>query len=247
MKAWKLNSLNLSPDLATPVASAVFIEGWTGPSVLDPGIEIPGRDGVDEDPLAPRGPWSFQLHVVFPWADQSGDDYVLEGRNKVLAELYRPDPMLYVTIGRGVGAVRTPVRLVADPFLGGDRNHYVFTLRSRLGGFQDVSASTASGTPPTVTTKGVRPITDPTIQFAAAGTYKHTWSSGRVFEITVDSGPTFPVTIDVGARSIVDDAAADAAGAVTFSDPEAWLMLEHASMISQTATSAVTLSWRNRW
>lgn len=241
MDTWKIDTLELDT-----VASFVGIDIWDGPGFIDSGTKIPGVDGVEHDPLAPLAPWQFGLRVVFNWSDGTGDDALLEGRNKVLAALYKPAPVLYATIGRSVGAVRTPVKLVGSPVRGGDRNEYVFPLRSPIGGFQDASASTATGTPPTVVTKGTKRIADPVVTFSADGTYTHTWTNGRKFEIVAGSGPTYPVVVDVGARTVVDDDALDAASAVEFSD-DSWLMLEAAATLSQTASVEVTVAWRNLW
>lgn len=242
-EAWKINTL----DLKT-VCSFAGIDGPIGgPSFRDPGTFIVGRDGVEEDEDAPLGPWTFNFRCVFPWSDMSGDDAVIAGRNAVLRELYKPAPVLFWTPPRIAVATRTPVRLVGEPMMTG-RNEYVFPLRSRIGGFQNVSAASASGSPPTVVTSGTKPISDATLVFSAAGTYELTWPNGRKFTIVAASGPTYPVTINLEGRDpvITDNASANASGAVSFSDPS-YLILPAGTTLSHTATVSVTLSWRNLW
>lgn len=237
---WKLNSL----DLSTVALHVGVVDLLGGPSFRDPGITVVGRDGVVDDPLAPLGPWTFTLRVVYKWEDQSGVDGVVGGRNLVLRELYKT-PTLYASVPRW-GAVSAPVKLVADPQPGSERNEWLYMLRSPYGGFKDVSETSQTGTPPTAVTSGVKPIHDPVLIFSAAGTYELTWGNGRKFTVVASAGPTYPVTVDVGAGTIVDDAAADASGDVSFSDP-AWLILEAGATLSHTATSEVTLKWRNLW
>lgn len=244
----KLNSLTLAH-----VAEVVRFSDEGGNSNTDPGVAIPGLPGVTIDPEAPDGPKIATLITLLRYTSSSGSvthtdgrpGHVFENLSKIKKELFKP--ATYTRTYPHVGTVvARNVRLIGDPKPGQVRHEYQWTLLIPEGTWRDNTESTATGTPPTVTTKGDRWIHDPILVLSAAGTFKYTDSAGVEYEIEGESGPSYPVTIDVGAGTILDNGAADASGKVTFSH-RAKLRLEPGASLSLTSTASATLKWRNRW
>lgn len=245
---WKLNNLALDT-----VATSVRIESEGGNSNTDGGIRIPGRDGVVIDPEAPDGAVVLTLRTILRYTNSSGAvthtdgkaGHVYENLSKIKKELYRPATLTRTAPHMGTVVARD-VRLIADPTPGELRHIYLWSLLVPEGTWRDNTESTATGTPPTVTTLGNRRISDPILILSAAGEFEYTASDGTVYTITGASGPTYPVTIDVGEGTVIDDDEEDASGSVTFSH-RSWLRLDPGSNLSLTSAVEATLKWRNRW
>ena len=145
-----------------------------------------------------------------------------------------------------MGTVSTEVKLTGDPYQGGMHHEFFWPLTGPKGSWKTVAASSSTGTPPTITTLGTRRIDDPVIELAAVGELEVTGPDGVTYKIEGEAGPDYPVTIDVGARTVIDDSAADARGEVVFSH-RAWLRLWPSTAHTVTSDVACTVTWHNRW
>lgn len=246
--AYKLNNLVLST-----VATSVRVEVEGGGSFPDTGVRIPGRDGVHVDTETAYGPLILTLRTLLRYTSSTGTithsdgaaGHVYENFSKIKKELAKP--AVLSRTAPHVGAVEARnVRLITDPVPSDIRIAFLWSLLVPEGTWRDSAESTATGTPPSVTTKGDRAIPDPVLIFSAAGEFEYTAGDGTEYTVTASSGPTYPVTIDVGAGTVVDDNAADARSAVEFSHPS-WMRLDPGSALSLTSTVETTLKWRNRW
>lgn len=244
----KINNLALKD-----VAKVVRLESEGANSNPDAGLAVPGHAGVIVDPRAPFGPKVITLRTVLRWTNKDGlvnhtdgqAGHIFENKAKIDAELagLATYERTYPHIGT---VVAENVRLIADPTPGDVRNAYLWPLLIPSGTWKDKTESTATGTPPTVTTKGTRHIYDPVLIMSGAGEFEYTNGDGTVFTVTAAAGPTYPVTIDVGAGTVIDDDDQSARSAVTFSQTP-WLVLDPASSLSLTADVECTLKWRNQW
>jgi hypothetical protein len=242
-----LNTLDLAD-----VATHAQVEDELPSPFVDPGVVIPARDGVLFDPAAPFAPLVATLRVHLRWTDPDGDithvdgevGHIRENLSLIKRELNKPAPVWSRTLEH-IGAVRAVVKSNTPGFVGAQRHVYHFPLTIPSGSWQDASESSDTGSPATgVITLGDRRIHDPRVSLPSSGARTITDADGIVYTITAAAGPTYPVVIDVGAGTIVDNASADASGALTFSHPE-WFRL------SPNHTHAITGSgtwfWRNRW
>jgi hypothetical protein len=242
-----INSLALST-----VATFSTVEDEVPSSFVDGGLQTPGRDGVLFDAEASFAPLVFSLRVHLRWTGSDGTvthmdgaaGHIYQNLSLLKRELNKTAPVFTRTLPH-IGAVRSVVKSVTPGLVGEQRHVYVFPLTAPEGSWQTATEASSTGSPPTgVITTGDRRIHDPRISLSAAGTYTVTDAGGIVYTIVATSGPTYPIVVNVGARTIIDNAAADASGYVTFSHEE-WLRLSpnHTHVVA----GACTVYWRNRW
>lgn len=146
------------------------------------------------------------------------------------------------------GNIRARVELLQDPVSTEDRFTYLFSLRNASGFWEDAAATNiASGTPPTITTGGDRPIQDMILIFAGVGFLQHTDSLGQVSRVEVQTGATGgPFTLDVGAGTIVN--ASDDPMDEFFLHTQPWVMKWQPGVAqSFTGNVAVSGSYRNKY
>lgn len=249
---WAYN-LNQNLDLAD-VANGIRVEEEGGGGFVPFGQPLPGRDGIDLDDDPPHSPLELNLRLIMRWTAGDGTvthadgepGHILENLTLVKRELAVPTPVLYRT-APNAGDQQAPCRLAGRPFVGDLRHIYHFPLTVPSGSWQQAGTiSTATGSPPAVTTSGDRRIWDPTIVLSGAQTFTLTDADGTVYTIVAAAGPTYPVTIDVGAGTILDDNGADARGDITF-DHDAWCRIAANSTPTISAPSGATIQWRDRW
>lgn len=245
---YALNSLTL-----LDVADVVVLEDELYAPFDDPGVLIPGRDGVEFDEEAPFTSLVVALRLHLRWTNAAGAvthvdgeaGHIYENLSLVKRELNKPAPVLTRTAPH-IGDVRAVVKANSSPILGGQRHIYVFPLTIPGGAWQDAAESSDTGAPPTgVTTTGDRRIPDARISLSAAGTYTITDADGTVYSIIAAAGPTYPVVVDVGARTILDNGSVDASGDITFSH-DTWFRLSPNHTHTVTGASS-TIYWRDRW
>lgn len=250
--AYALNS-NLDLD---DVATATRIESEGGAGFLDPGVQIPGRDGLLMDDDAPYGPVSLVLRTVLRYTNAAGAvthgdgeaGHVFENLSKIKAELAGPGLATLTRTVPHIGNVRALVKLVAPgPFVGEQRHVYYWPLECPSGSWQTASESSSAGNPPTnAVTAGDRVVFDPRLSMTTAGTVTITPAYGTTYTIVAGTGPTYPITINVGANTVVDAGTVDVMGDVTFNH-EHWFRLDAAGSATITTPGSATVFWRNRW
>ena len=242
-----LNSLDLS-DVATFAKAENEVPG----PFSDPGVAIPGRDGVQYDPEAPFSPLVATLRVHLRWTNAAGAithvdgevGHIRENLSLIKRELSKPVTVWSRTLEH-IGDVRAVVKSNTPGFVGEQRQVYNFPLSIGVGAWQDASESSSTGSPATgVITEGDREVSDPRVSLPSAGTRTVTTADGLVYTIVAASGPTYPVIVDVGAGTVIATGGADASGDVTF-DHEHWFRFSanHTHVI----TGSGTWFWRNRW
>lgn len=236
--------------------SGVTIEAEGGSGLVGGNIAVGFQDGERWEPKT-YGPLTIPLKTVIRRRNRNGT--VTHGNGEAghfqqnfntLKKLFGQPGLKYLLReDPDAGSIRAAFELLGEPQKGEERNVYYWHLRVPSGSWEDQSESSQGpGSPPSVTTGGTRRILDPTIVFAAAGTYTYTNGAGEEFKIIAAAGPTYPVTVshDNGEWTAVDNASADAAPYVTCEHP-AVMVYDPDSALSHTATSNVTISWRNRW
>lgn len=141
------------------------------------------------------------------------------------------------------GTVEALTYLSGAPSPTQNRFVYVFPLRIPSGSWRDASVSTVSGTSPSVTTLGDRPIDDMVITFSAPGTATHTDENGTTSSI--EWAGTGTAVVDCGART-VKKAGANQDANIVIGQPWWWRFTPGAAQ-SISATASVTVDWRNKW
>jgi hypothetical protein len=163
------------------------------------------------------------------------------------------DPAGLVTLGGTnslAGAMQVDVELLAEPRQTRSPSMFVFALRAPAGMWEDASASSDAGNPPTVVTTGDRPMDDMILTFphvTATGSFlEHTDSNSVVSRVTVDAAaPTATYVVDCGARTIIESAA-DQDAFLTVTQPW-WMRFEPNLAQSFTSNVSVTVEWRDKW
>lgn len=141
------------------------------------------------------------------------------------------------------GTVEALVEMIGDPSPTQNRFVYLFPLSIPSGFWRASTVSSASGTAPSITTSGDRPIDDMIVTFAAPGTATHTNENGVVSRL-VWAG-TGTAIFDCGARTIIKAGAnQDANGYPT---QAWWWRFTPDTTQTVTATASVTVQWRNKW
>lgn len=190
---------------------------------------------------------SVMLEVFLPSgthdaAAQALSDLALLLSSQSLVAIQQTDPHR--------GWIRAMAELITDPVETQNQLVYLFGLNIPSGFWEDVTESTATGNPPSVTTTGDRPVDDMTLTFAGVGFLEHTDPLGQVSRVEVDSGAggTPPYVVDVGAGTIVDSAGTPAAKDefLTVTQPW-WMKFQPDSVQSFTSNVSVTVDWRNKW
>lgn len=144
------------------------------------------------------------------------------------------------------GNIRARVELMTDPTPTQNEFVYLFGLRNPSGFWEDVTASTASGNPPAITTSGDRPIQDMVITFSGPGFLQHTDPLGQVSRIEVEAGAgAGTYVLDVGAGTIVKGSTPQDE---FFVHTQPWVMkFQPDSAQSLTSDVSVTVDYRNKW
>lgn len=239
----------------TDYCTAVLIETEAGGGKTGTNLRVGYVDGERFEPKT-YAPLDIVLKTVLRYTDKDGavnhtDDeagHVFQNLSELKLLLGSPGLKYLIRDTPDYGLVRAEFEMISPPIPGEQRHVFYWPLRIPSGSWQDAAASTATGTPPSVTTKGNRRIHDPQIVFSAAGTLSYTAGDGSAYSVTAAAGPTFPVTLTFnnGEWGAVDDAAADALPYITVSHP-AVMVLDPDKSLSLSASAAVTVNWRNRW
>src|SRR5690606_28358482 len=201
-------------------------------------------------------PLDIVLKTVLRWTNSSGNithtdgaaGHIFQNLSELKLLFGQPGLKYLTRVAPDYGEVRAEFEMIGAPVLGEQRHVYYWPLRIPSGSWQDASVSTASGSPPSVTTKGNRRIHDPELVFAAAATFTYTAGDGTEYQVGVAAGPTLPVTISQanGAGTAGDDNSADASPYVTLTQPSV-MVFDPDATLSLAATGSVTANWRNRW
>lgn len=231
--AWKANGSALS-DHTDFVR--VLNEGGGGKRVGN--VVVPYRHGEWSNPDKWWDGADLLLEVGLKRDDSyehlSAVQYMLGGSQ--LVSLQRVTPH--------AGTVIAEVEMQGPPNPTQNRFVYVFPLRVPSGFWRDASASTASGTAPSITTTGDRPIDDMIVTFSAPGTV--TLADTVYGTATVGwAGSSGTAILDCGARTIRQGSTKEDANLVV-SEPW-WLRFRPQATVNLTATSSVHVRWWNKW
>lgn len=142
-----------------------------------------------------------------------------------------------------IGTVTADVELLDSPRPTQNRLVYLFPLRNP-DGFWYGPTVTASGTAPSITTSGDRPIGDMTVTFSAPGTATHADTVSGENAVLGYTG-TGTAWIDVGARTIMKAGAAQDAN-LYVSQPW-WIRFAPNTTESVTSTVSITVQYQNKW
>lgn len=142
------------------------------------------------------------------------------------------------------GTVEAEVELLGSPSPSQNRFTYVFQLRNHLGFWQDTSVTTASGTAPSITTTGDRPIDDMVVTFAGPGTAIHVDAGWGTSTLEWQGAGT--AIFDMSLPRSVVKGGVNAEGSAVVSS-EWWLRFAPATTQDLTATVSLTVDYRNKW
>lgn len=140
------------------------------------------------------------------------------------------------------GTVSADVELLSDPRPTQDRFTYVFPLRNPRG-FWYGPTVTASGTAPSITTAGDRPIDDMVITFSAPGTAIHVHTAYGTS--TIGWAGTGTAIVDVGAKTVTK-AGGNQDANLEVSQPW-WMRFAEATTVNLTSTVSITVDYRNKY
>ena len=144
------------------------------------------------------------------------------------------------------GAIQANVELVTDPIPTSDEFVYLYGLNNPSGFWEDQTASTAVGNPPSVTTLGDRPVNDAKLTFSNVGFLEHTDPIGQVSRVTIDAAAgAGTYIVELGVKT-VQKGATDQDAFLTVTQPW-WMILEADTALSFTSSVSVTVDWRNKW
>ncbi len=145
------------------------------------------------------------------------------------------------------GNIRARVEGATDPVPTQNEFVYLFGLRNPSGFWEDVSASTAVGNPPSVTTAGDRPVGDATITFSAPGFLEHTDSLSQVSRITIEAGAGAGIYIvECGSPRTVKKSGVDQDRWITITQ-EWWMKFQPGVAQSLTSDVSITVDWRDKY
>lgn len=230
-------------DILTIVRWARFLS-YTHGSKRGANLAIPGKHGTVWTPDKLFSEADILLEVGLPF---STDDAAYEALS-LLAEIFSSQAL--VTLAQTdphKGDVQAHVEQLADPVPSQDRFTYVYALRNPAGFWEDQTESTAaSGTPPSITTGGDRPVDDMVLTYSGPGYFEYTDELGDTYRFTVDAAAGAGTYIlDFGNRTI-KKAGVDQDEFITFTDDFA---MKWRPDTAQTVASdvAVSAAWRNKW
>lgn len=204
---------------------------------------IPYREGEYSDPLKWYSPTDILLEVSFKWQPS------VEQNMSGLIETLAPSHSLVTITGRTVfhSTVRAQVELLGPPSPHAqDPTTYIFQLRNPRGYWEDVTATTSAGDPPTISTNGDRPIDDMVFTFATTGNVSHTDSLGNVSTLTLTTGAAANSVVDVGNRTVQTATGGNQDNRLTVTQPY-WMRWEPGSTQAITSTGLTKVVWRNKW
>lgn len=214
----------------------VLNEGGSGKRGNNP--LIPYRHGEYSD----GDKWFDSVDLLLEVAVKSTDAYEhLSALQKMLGK-----PNRLVTLQRvtpNAGTVQADVELLGAPSSTQNRFVHVFPLRVPAGMWEASTVSSASGTAPSVTTTGDRPIDDMIVTFSAPGTATHTDENGTTSVIGWQGTGT--AVVDCGARTI-KKAGANQDANLYISQPWWWRFTPGAAQ-TISSTVSITVQWRNKW
>lgn len=226
--------------IASYVRSAKFLTFATGHK-RGANLTIPHRHGEHSDPDKWFTAVDLLLEAVlkFDTPEQHLDDLaLLFGKTSGLTTVQQTDP--------NKGDIRAQVELLADPFPGQQPLVWLFPLRNPKGFWEAVVASSATGTPPSVTTGGNRPIDDMVLTFSGPGYAEHTDENGVVSRVTVDAAAgAGTYIVDCGARTVTK-AGAPQDAYLTITQPW-WMRFSPAAAQILASDVNVAVEWRSKW
>jgi hypothetical protein len=214
----------------------VLNEGGSGKRGSNP--LIPYRHGEWSD----GDKWFDSVDLLLEVGVKDSDSYLhLSALQKMLGK-----PNKLVTLGRvtpNAGTVEALVEMLGNPNPTQNRFVYTFPLRVPSGSWRSASVSSQSGTAPSVTTLGDRPIDDMIVTFSAPGTATHTDENGVTSVIGWQGTGT--AVVDCGARTIKKAGAHQDAN-LYISQPWWWRFTPGAAQ-TISATASITVQWRDKW
>lgn len=183
------------------------------------------------------------LQVYLPFTDvgdasQAISDLALLFASQSEVTVIQDDP--------AVGTIRARVELLQDPVPTEDRFTYLYSLRNASGFWEDNSLSSATGTPPSVTTSGDRPVDDMILTFAGPGFLQHTDALGQVSRIEIASAAgagTYVVDVN---KATVKKGGVNQDEFLILTQPW-WMKWQPGVAQSFTANVSVQAQWRNKW
>lgn len=204
-------------------------------------FQIPYRDGEYSDPIKWYTPTDIFLEVSFKWDDPDSN---FSG----FLDAISPSHSL-VTLGASDtfhGSVQAKVELLGEPNPHAqDPTSYIFQLRNPKGVWEDATATTASGDPPSVTTTGDRPIDDMVFHFNTTGNVAHVDSLGTTSKLTLTAGASTGVVVDCGARTVKNGSTFEDAY-LTVTQPY-WMRWEANSTQNISSTGLSKVVYRNKY
>lgn len=209
----------------------------------------PGKRGNNLNVAGRHGEWS---DYDKPY---SGTDLLLEvavKKTSTREHLSELELMLgkstgFVTLSRTLsyqGTVEADVELLAPPQPSQDRFTYLFQLRNPSGFWQDATVTTASGTAPSITTTGDRPIDDMVVTFSGPGTATHVQSGWGTSTLEWQGSGT--AIFDMGSPRSVTKGGVNAEGSAVVSS-KWWLRFAPNTTQNLTSTVSITVDYRNKW
>lgn len=208
-----------------------------------------GKRGSNLDVPAHNGEWS---NFDKPY---NGADLLLEvglKKTSTYQHLSEIQAMLgksngFVTLQRTDsyrGTIEAEVELLSPPNPTQDRFTYLFQLRNHSGFWKDSSVTTASGTAPSITTTGDRPIDDMVVTFAGPGTAIHVDAGWGTSTLEWQGAGTAIFDMSLP-RSVVKGGVNAEGSAVVSSDW--WLRFAPGTAQDLTATVSLTVDYTNKW
>ena len=204
---------------------------------------IPNREGEYSDPVKWYTPTDVFLEVSFKWQPSPE-----ENMSKLL-EVLSPSHSLVTVSGQTVfhSTVQADLELLSEPNPHAqDPTTYIFQLRNPKGVWEDATATTSAGDPPTVTTDGDRPVDDMVFTFNTTGNVSHTDSLGTISTLTLTTGASTGSVVDVGARTVQTSTGGNQDNRLTVTQPY-WMRWEAGKSITLTSTGLNKVVWRNKW
>lgn len=204
---------------------------------------VPQRDGELSDPVKWFTATDIMLEVAFKRTPSVEEN--MAGLLRKLA----PSHSLVTIAGNSPfhGDVQCHVELLGEPSPHAqDPTVYIFQLRNPKGVWEAVTATTASGDPPSVTVSGDRPVDDMVFTFSSTGNVTHTDSLGVVSTLTLTTGAAANTVVDVGNRTVQTSTGGAQDNRLTVTQPY-WMRWEANSTQTINSTGLSKVVFRNKW
>jgi len=230
-------------DIYTIVRWARFLKYSHG-SKRGANLEISGKHGSVHTPDKLYRESDILLEVGLPYDSADAAYEALSTLSEIFSSV---DLVTIAQTDPFKGAIQAHVEMNVEPVPTQSRFAYLFTLTNPGVFWEDVTAtSVGSGTPPSITTGGDKPIDDMVLTFAGPGYAEHTDALGQVNRVTIDAGAgAGTYIVDFGART-VKKAGVDQDEHISFTDDFAMRWSPNAAQ-TFTTDVGVAADWRNKW